>query len=84
MHVHAVTVIPDQWLRHEGRGFSVSVGNIVHSVLHDLHFIRLANQGVEFSAYFALPGGCHFVVMNLGFYTQFLYREAHRRTYVVQ
>ena len=82
--MHAVTVVAHQRLRHEGRGFAVGVRNVVHHVFQDLHFVGLAHQRVEFRANFTLAGGCHLVVMHLGFYAHVFDSQAHGRTDVMQ
>ena len=84
MNVHAVAVIADQRLGHEGRGLAVAVRDVVHAVLEDLHFVSLAHQGVEGNTDFALTGGCHFVVMDFDLEAHFFHRQAHRRANVVQ
>ena len=47
VHVHAVAVVANQRLGHEGGRFAVGVGDVVHTVLVDLHFVGFAHQRVE-------------------------------------
>ncbi len=84
VHVHAVTVVVDQRLRHEGGGLAVRMRDVVHDVLQDLHFVGLAHERVELGADLALTGRRHFVVMHFGRYAQLFDRETHRRANVVQ
>ncbi len=48
--MHAGTVIAKNWLWHEGCGLAVSIGNLMHNILVDLHLVGVAHQRVELDA----------------------------------
>src|SRR5574343_246795 len=62
VNVHAGTVVANDGLRHEGGGFAVLVGNVVHHVLQHLGLVGTLDQGVEDGTDFALASVGHFVV----------------------
>ena len=69
MNVHAATVITNHWFWHESRRFTVSVGNVMHNIFEDLHFVRFTNQSVEYCANLTLASSTYFVMMYFGFTT---------------
>ena len=84
VHVHAVAVVADDRLRHEGDGLAVGVRDVVHRVLQHLHFVGLAHQRVGVDADFALAGGGDFVVVHFDLHAQLFERQAHGRAQVLE
>ena len=64
MHVHAVAVVANERLGHEGRCFTVSVRDVVDDVLENLKPVGTFDQGVELGANLTLTGRGNFVVMG--------------------
>ena len=83
MNVHAITVVIDQRLGHEGCRFSVGVRHIVHGIFHDLNFVGFFHQGIEFSADFTLSSRGDLVMVNLGCNAELFNSEAHGAADVV-
>ena len=67
MHMHAVAVVADDGLGHEGQGLAVAVRDVLQRIFQDLHFVGFFGQGVRRDVDFALAGGRHFVMMNFEF-----------------
>src|ERR1700722_2322101 len=62
--MHARTVVANDGLRHERRGFVVRVRNILYDVLHCEQFIAFVYERVETRADLALARRRHFVMMH--------------------
>src|SRR5690606_27728343 len=84
VYVHARTVVTHDRLGHEGGGFAVGVGYVVHAVLQNLNFVCLAGQGVRANADFTLAGRAHFVVVHFDGQTHAFHGRTHSATQVVQ
>ena len=82
MNVHTVTIVTNQWLRHERRGLAVSVCDIVDTIFVDLDFVRFADQCVELRANFALPCCTDFVVMQVNVDAHGFHSRAHAVSYI--
>ena len=74
--VHARTVIAVDRLRHEGRGFAVAVGHVVHAVFVYLHVVGLLGQGTELGAQLVLALR-DFVVMLFDRQAHLAHRRQH-------
>ena len=77
MDVHTAAIVTHQGFGHEGGGFAVGVGHILHAVFKDLVPVSTFGQGVEQGADFALSGGGHFVVMHFDADAHFFQSQTH-------
>ena len=84
VHVHAGTVVANDGLGHEGGGFAVGMGHVVHAVLEYLYFIGLLHHGVEAHANLTLAGGGHLVVVHLDVQAHLLHGGTHGGADIVQ
>ena len=44
MAMHTITVVTEQWFRHEGHGLAETMRDVMHHVLQDLQRIRAFHQ----------------------------------------
>ena len=63
MRVHTAAVIAKQWLRHEGHGLAVLIGDIANHVLVEHHVVCGFDESVESLVDFTLAAGRDFVVV---------------------
>ena len=61
--VHAAAVVLEDGLGHEGDGFAVLVGNVLHDVFVEQHVVGGLDQRIEAQVDFGLAAGGDFVVM---------------------
>ena len=84
VNVHTRAVITHQRLRHKGGRLAISVRNVQDTVLQNLYFIRLGNQGVELDANLTLARRADFVVVHFHVQTHLLHGRAHGGADVMQ
>ncbi|MEY2659407.1 MAG: hypothetical protein RLZZ123_579, partial [Pseudomonadota bacterium] len=83
VNVHARTVVTDQGLWHEGRGFAIGVGHVPHHILQLLGPIGTLDQGAELGADFVLTSACHLVVEHFNGDAHFFEDQNHLGTHVL-
>ena len=68
MHVHARTVVAEEWLWHEGCGLTPAMSNILDDVLELQNVVSCADERVKAVVDLTLAGGSDLVVA--AFYLQ--------------
>ena len=77
MGVHAAAVVAKNRLGHEGNGFALAVGHVLHDIFVEQHLVRRPHQRVELQINFRLAAGGHFVMMALHLHAAILHGEHH-------
>ena len=77
--VHTRTIIFLDRLRHEGCGFAIGMGNLMHDIFVDLHTVGGLRQCAEGQAKLMLCG-CHFMVVLVAGQAHFEHGRNHLAT----
>ena len=84
VNVHAGAVVANDGLGHEGGGFSVSVGHVLHHVLQDLGPVSALNECAETGADFVLACASDFVVEHFNRNAKAFQNQRHFGAHVLR
>ena len=84
VNVHAGAVVTNDGLRHEGGGFAVGVGHVLHHVLEDLRPVGALNQRAETGTDFVLACASDFVVEHFNRNAKAFQNQRHFGAHVLR
>src|SRR6185437_3206117 len=84
VNVHAVAVIADERLRHEGRGLAVARCDVQHAVFENLHRVALLHEAAGADPDLCLAARRDLVMVDLDLEAHLLERETHCRADVLE
>ena len=82
--MHAGAVVANDGLGHEGGGFAVSVGHVLHHVLEYLRPVGALNQRAETGADFVLAGASDFMVKHFNRNAKAFQNQRHFGAHVLR